>query len=113
MALGLLSVLGLGFIGSQTTEIAFLAIAVSVGVVAVVHGVRKHHSVTPSLFFVAGIVSWLVSHFVFQHGHPGAGSASVGGTVFAVLGGLCLVTFHLLNQRLAHRCGCNHCTTGE
>lgn len=111
-ALGLLSVMGLGFLGSEPAELAFLAITFSVGVVAVVHGLRKHHSVVPSLFFVGGLVCWLVSHFVFGHGH-GTGQESFGGTAFAVMGGLCLVTFHLLNQRMAHHCGCAHCTTGE
>jgi hypothetical protein len=113
VALGLLSVVGLGFLGSATTELVFLAVALSVGVLAVRHGVSKHHSVVPALFFVAGLASWVVSHFVFGHNHAKGGHNSVGATTFAVLGGLCLVTFHVLNQRMAQRCGCGHCTTGE
>ena len=105
-AFGLLSVMGLGFIGSPPAELAFLVVTLSVGTLAVVHGHRKHHSVVPSLFFVGGLASWLTGHLAFRHG-------TYGGTAFAVMGGLGLVTFHVLNQRLARRCACGHCTTGE
>ena len=111
VALGLLSVMGLGFLGSATAEYAFLSVTFTVGVAAVWHGARKHHSVIPALFFVVGLTCWLTSHFAFGHGH--AGHETPGGTAFAVLGGLCLVAFHVLNQRMSHRCGCSHCTTGE
>jgi hypothetical protein len=113
VALGLLSVLGLGFLGSERAEYGFLAVTVTVGFFAVWHGVRKHHSAVPASFFVLGLGCWVVSHFVFGHGHASGEHGTPGGTTFAVLGGLCIVTFHLLNQRLAHRCGCAHCTTGE
>lgn len=113
VALGLLSVIGLGFLGSSTAEYAFLATTFTIGVIAVVHGVRRHHSALPSMFFVIGLVCWLLSHFVFGHGHAHNGQSSIGGTTFAVMGGLCLITFHVLNQRMAHRCGCSHCLDGS
>ena len=99
VALGLLSVIGLGFLGSPAAELSFLTVAVVVGIAAVWHGAKRHHSVVPALMFVAGLSFWLTSHFVFGHG-------TAGGTVFSVAGGLCLVSFHVLNQRLAHVCGC-------
>jgi len=112
VALGLLSVLGLGFLGSEGAEYTFLAVAITLGVFAVLHGRKKHHSVVPAVFFATGLGCWLVSHFVFRHGHGSGGHTSVGGTTFAVLGGLFIVSFHVLNQRLAHRCGCT-CKTGK
>jgi hypothetical protein len=108
LALGLLSVVGLGFIGSVVTELVFFLITVSVGITAVVHGRRKHHSVIPAWIFVSGLACLLVSHFVFGHGHGGR-DCNLGGTLFSVLGGLSLVVFHVVNQRLQHQCGCMHC----
>jgi hypothetical protein len=99
VALGLLSVMGLGFLGSPVAEFSFLTVAVVVGVAAVWHGSKRHHSVIPALMFVTGLACWLTSHFAFGHG-------TIGGTVFSVAGGLCLVSFHVLNQRMAHVCGC-------
>ncbi|MBI3722145.1 MAG: MerC domain-containing protein, partial [Fimbriimonas ginsengisoli] len=42
LALGLLSVVGFGFLGSLTADIAFLGVALSVGLLAVFHGIRRH-----------------------------------------------------------------------
>jgi len=112
LALGLLSVVGLGFLGSVVTEAIFFLVTVGVGTVALVHGRRKHHSIVPALIFVAGLGCLLMSHFVFGHGHAGE-PKSVGGTMLNVLGGTTLVLFHLLNQRLQHQCGCSHCQHGD
>ncbi len=104
VALGLLSVVGLDFIGSTTSEVVFLSVAGVVGTTAVVHGIRKHGSFVPSLFFVGAIVCIVMSHFVFGHDH-----INPVGTVFAVAGGLAMVAFHLLNQRFHHHCDCRRC----
>jgi len=111
LALGLLSVVGLAFFGSETSEAIFVGTAFVLGIWAVRHGVKKHHSYVPSLFFVGGLICILISHFVFGHEHSksvaAASPSAIASTVFSVMGGLCLVTFHVVNQRLAHRCGCN------
>lgn len=111
LALGLLSVVGLDFFGSETSEAIFVGTAFVLGLWAIVHGVRKHHSWIPGSFFVGGLTCIVVSHFVFHHAHSaGLSSAtpsSIASTVFSVAGGCCLVTFHWLNQRFAHRCGCD------
>lgn len=107
VALGLLSVAGLEFLNSPIAEAGFFFTAVVVGTWALVHGIRRHHSVLPAAVFAFGMGSLLVSHFVFGHGEPG--KASIGGTVFSVLGGTCLVTFHVLNQRLSHSCNTCDC----
>lgn len=102
VALGLLSVLGLDFIGSPVTEAMFFLTAVVVGSWALIHGMRKHRSAVPGSVFVIGMGCLLVSHFAFGHG-------TAGGTIFSVLGGLSLLAFHWLNRRLSHGCNCSHC----
>lgn len=91
-ALGLLSWFGLSFIGSESTEIAFVASAVLLGGFAVFVGYRRHRSLLPTACFLTGLTSIGLSHFGFGHG-------SVGGAVCSIMGGLFLVTFHVLNQR--------------
>ncbi len=110
VAIGLLSVLGLDFIGSPIAEGAFYATAMTVGTWAFIHGLKKHRSMWPGTVFFVGMICLLVSHLVFGHGTPG--HETVGGTVFSVLGGLSLVCFHVLNQRMAHRCVCSQCQHG-
>ncbi len=111
LALGLLSIVGLDFFGSETSEAIFVGTAGVLGLWAIVHGVRKHHSWIPALFFVAGLTFICLSHFVFGHAHAksiaSASPKAIVSTIFSVLGGLSLVTFHFLNQRFAHRCGCD------
>jgi hypothetical protein len=108
VALGLLSVIGLGFIGSVPAEIAFISIAVLVGGWAIFHGVKRHHSWLPAGIFVLGLLFVAISHFVFPHHHR-VGAASGWGTVFSVLGGLCLVSFHLVNLKMQKGCSCTTC----
>jgi hypothetical protein len=97
LALGLMSVTGLGLIGSPIVEAAFFLTAVLVGTWALVHGVRKHHSYRPALVFILGMGSLLVSHFILGHD-------SLAGSLTSAFGGVCLVTFHILNQRMGHSC---------
>ncbi len=110
-AIGLISVLGLGFLASPVAEGAFLLSAAVLGVVALVHGHRKHHSLVPAWIFIAGLSCLLISHFAFAHGHGhGAERQAAGASVFSILGGLSLVAFHVTNQRLQQACGCRHCS---
>jgi hypothetical protein len=112
VALGLLSVVGMGFLGSPTAELGFFLVTVTIGTIAVVHGRRKHHSVVPALIFLCGLGCLLVSHFVFGHDHAGE-TLNPASTFLNVMGGVSLVLFHILNQRLQHRCSCGHCQHGD
>ena len=115
VALGLLSVAGLGFFGNIWTDVAFMSVAVIVGSFAVLHGVKSHHSPIPGLVFVLGLLFIVLGHFVFRHSHTvGASENPVthfASTAFSVLGGCSLVGFHLLNMRFAKLggCGCASC----
>lgn len=115
VAFGLLSVFGLGFIGSPQAEFGFIAFAVIVGSFALYHGHRKHHSLVPGMIFAFGIGCMLVSHLVFRHDHAhdhpelAFDAAHLPSTLLNVLAGLSLVAFHVVNNRMQHSCGSVHC----
>lgn len=118
IALGLLSVAGLGFVGSLWTDIVFLVLVLSVGATAIIHGVRKHHSVVPAMIFVGGLLMFLIGHFAFGHSHAAAaaepwGPVRIAQVTLSVAGGLCIVLFHVVNIRMQKKCGCQHCRTGH
>ncbi len=111
VALGLLSVVGLGFMANPWVEYSFIGVAIVVGVTAIVHGRRHHGSILPAVIFAAGIGLIAMSHFVFGHAHKIHQShpSSIWATITAVGGGTCLVLFHVMNQWMRHRsCGCVH-----
>ena len=112
LALGLLSVAGLGFVATPAAEAAFLGVTLTVGIAALIHGHRKHHSMVPALIFTAGLCLIAASHFV-GHSHDHAGHAHHApnplATALTVAGGLLVVLFHVVNQRMQHRCGGQHC----
>jgi hypothetical protein len=106
LAIALLSVAGVGFLDSPWFEGLFLATAILIGAWALYHGHQRHKSMIPAGIFALGITMILLSHFAFAH-------ASVGGAILAVGGGLSLVAFNLVNQRLGGHCGCEDCRTGK
>ncbi len=115
VALGLLSSLGLGFFGSLWVDFAFVGVAIVVGAIALWHGIRKHGSYLPALFYVAGLLAIVVAHFEdFSHSAPVHAVHRHGSvtTVLSIVGGLCFVTFHILNLRLQHvhddTCACSN-----
>jgi hypothetical protein len=112
IALGLLSYVGLGFFGSLTADLIFLGSAIAIAVIAIRHGISKHHSYVPSLIFVFGLVLVSVGHFGFKHSHDGQGPSPLA-SLFSVLGGVCFVLFHVVNFLLQRKCHCRHCATGE
>lgn len=117
VALGLLSIAGLGFIGSLWMDVVFLVLVLGVGATAIVHGIRKHHSVVPALIFVTGLLMFLIGHFAFGHVHAGTtepwGPHRIAQVSLSVVGGLCIALFHVVNLRMQKACGCNHCRTGH
>ncbi len=106
LAMGFLAVAGLEIIGNPFIEFAFVGTAFLVGGFAVFHGKKRHHSWLPASVFVAGLASIVLSHFLGHGEHDGTGN--IFGSVLAVLGGLLIASFHILNLRLQHKgCGCN------
>lgn len=111
-------------------DLVFYGIAVLVGGYASYYGFRRHRQVGPSLFLFGGIALLSLHNFVFGHdcgtcattfavegtslydsvllqaaAQPAmvTHSTSIGTTLLAVGGGLCLLTFHLWNHRLSKR----------
>lgn len=104
VALGLLSSLGFGFFANPALDYAFIGLAVLVGAIALWHGVKRHGSYVPALFYVAGLGFVLAAHF--EDLLHGSGVEHRHGLVLSLLsaaGGLCFVLFHVLNLRL-RRC---------
>lgn len=101
-ALGLLSVAGLSFLREPWIEELFLASTALLGIWAMRHGLKRHGSWVPSLFFLAGLAIVVAKHFLFSHE-----DASGLGVAVSLTGAASLVTFFVLNARLPHKaCGC-------
>lgn len=103
IALGLLSVLGLGFIGSTLADVVFMTVTLSVASVAIFTGIRRHGSFVPATLFGLGVISIIVSHFVLDHESKDLVTRLVT-TIFAVGGGVLLVAFHVVNLKLQKDC---------
>lgn len=114
VALSVLSVLGLGFLGSRTAELAFFGLAIVIGAFAIYAGYQHHRSFKPALLYLAGIALVAISHFFLgRHDHQAAQEATLT-TILSVMGGLSLVSFHVVNTKLSQAChgGC-HCPHHE
>lgn len=102
VAIGLLSVAGLGFLDSFWTDFSFISVACVIGSWAAWHGKKKHHSWLPASVFVFSLGLVVIGHFVIPH-------HSAGSTWLSVGGGCGLVLFHWLNFRLQSHEGCPDC----
>ena len=69
--------LGWVFFAALWFDLLFIGLALSVGLIAVPMGYRRHGRVAPALFFIGGLASIVLGHFVFGH-------ESVLGTVLSV-----------------------------
>lgn len=124
LAMGILPIIGMEFLAYPMVDVGFFGTAILLGSWAARTGFKKHRSWGPTKVFVSGLFLVMFSHFVLGHKHAGetgnlhsllgfespAWLAPIA-TMMAVVGGLTLVTFHILNHRLANRatCGCAVC----
>ena len=117
LAFGLLSISGLAFIDNEVWDFTFIVAAAVLGTFAVIHGRSRHHSILPAGVFAFGMVSVVIGNFFMKHVHregvPESLFIHYGHTIFMVLGGLSLVSFHILNVWLQRHggCGCQGCLT--
>ena len=101
--------MGLGFFENPIIDYSFIGLAALVGAFALYHGTKKHKSFVPALFVITGLLAIGSGHFI---GHSGQNLMTAS---LSVIGGGCLVLFHVLNlrlQRAKHCCGegkiCTH-----
>lgn len=96
LALGLLSVGWLGFLANPILEGVFLGVAVLIGTFAVVHGVRRHGSYRPAVLFAIGLTAIVVAQLLHARYEM-----TLAHGLLSATGGVFLVLFHLMNQRMA------------
>jgi hypothetical protein len=108
-ALGLLSVAGLSFLKEPWVEELFLCSTALLGFLVMRHGLKRHGSWLPSVFFLTGLSLVVTKHFAIGHEDHGAL-----GVVISLMGAASLVTFFVMNSRLKHKaCGCFEHTACE
>lgn len=98
-----MSALGFGFFGSPIVDGIFITIAVSVGGIALWHGVKRHHSYVPATFYILGLVALMGAHGEHLFTGEKHTGHSVLTTILSVAGGLCFVLFHVMNLRMQHK----------
>jgi hypothetical protein len=103
VALGVLSIMGLSWFGSVTTDVVFLTVTLSIASLAIFTGIRRHRSLIPAGLFILGVAAIVISHFVLPHDRS-AKSEGVVTTILSVGGGCCLVAFHFVNLRMRQAC---------
>ncbi len=98
LVITLLPLLGLSFLASEPVEWALLAASAILGSWSLCLGFRQHRS--RRVFMVLGVaLALLLAGRVFHEHHLG-----IWGPVLMVLGGLTMMSAHLLNHRLCHAC---------
>lgn len=98
-----LSLAGLSFLGAEWLERLVLLGSALIGGVAVVIGMRHHHSPLPLLALVSGIVLFLNKHRI---GHELGFGWEV---VVVLLGALLLITAHIMNLHLCRISKAKNC----
>ena len=101
----LLPLLGLSFLASEPVEWGLLAASATLGSSSLCLGFRKHRK--RRVFMVLAIaLAILVAGRVFHEHRVG-----LWGPILMVIGGLTMMSAHLLNHRLCHACA--HCESHE
>lgn len=98
LVLGVLPVVGLGFLADHRYEVAFIAFASVLATLMVVYGFRRHHRLVALWLLLPGIALLLAGAFsAFAHG---SGMHSV----LVAVGGVLVAGAHVVNLRLARSC---------
>jgi len=97
-----LPLVGLGFILSESAELALVFGAVGVAVGSFTWGYRNHRKWRVFLMFGGALILIFIARF-----HASEGSE----VIFMAMGGLLLAVVHLINRRLCRMC--QHCETSN
>ena len=97
-AVGFLSLIGLGFIVSETTESVILGISLLIALISLVPAyLTRHKSLAPSIFVFSGLVGILLTQMYLEESFVWAAIALVSAAIFITAG-------HLLNRKLCNEC---------
>jgi len=96
--LGLLPVLGIGFLAAPWFETTVVLGAISLAVISLMHGYLHHRQFYALWLLLIGAVLLLSGRFVIGN------SRQLIETPLVVLGGLALAGAHLINRRLCKSC---------
>lgn len=96
--LGLLPVLGIGFLAAPWFENTAVLGAISLAVVSLLHGYLHHRQFHALWLLIAGAALLLSGRFVV------GGAQQLVETPLVVMGGLALAGAHLINRRLCKTC---------
>jgi len=97
-----LPLIGLGFIVSESAELALVFGAVGVAVGSFTWGYRNHRKWRVFLMLGGALILIFIARF-----HASEGSE----VIFMAMGGLLLAVVHLINRRLCRMC--QHCETSN
>ncbi len=98
LVVALLPLLGLSFLASEPVEWALLAASATLGSWSLCLGFRQHRSRRVFMVLAVALALLLAGRMFHEH-HFGAW-----GPILMVLGGLTMMSAHLLNHRLCHAC---------
>jgi hypothetical protein len=103
--------MGASFFASEAMEYTFVGLAILAGALAAWTGYRVHRKTYPIVFLLIGFGLIIGKHFAFDSAHGYAHgdhfhSADPGAVMMSILGGACLIGYHVLNSILKHRASC-------
>jgi hypothetical protein len=91
--IGILPLIGLGFLAEHTAEEVFVGCSVLLALCSLCWGFKKHGKLH-GIIVLAIAIGLLVSGLYIAHDH----------SVFLVAGATCIALAHLVNKRLCHTC---------
>lgn len=107
LVVGILPLIGMGFMAHGLFDWAMVGLAISVGSFSLLHGHKKHKKHAPICFFIPGIFIILISLFVLTHEdgceHSHEGEIPYHSIIMAI-GGLLVAVSHFINMKLCKSC---------
>jgi hypothetical protein len=102
LLIGLLPLIGLGFLAEERTEWALVGLSIGVGSVSLIPSyARKHRHWRPLLLFAFGASLILIVRLLAEEG-------SRMEAILMALGALLIACAHMINRRLCRRCADCH-----
>lgn len=103
LVIGLLPLLGIGFLAADWFEDIAVISAISLGVISMIHGYHHHRRFRVVGILVAGVILLATGRWI------AADMSQVAETSLVVAGGLAVASAHWVNRRLCQTCtACHH-----